>query len=218
MKQHNTIGHTVDLDLAAASWQVRRQDGVSVQEEAQFQAWLALDAAHRQAYARMEGVWSGLGELHPTAVAQLAKTVPARKNPAFSLPRVATAALAICVLGAGWLGWDHYQQQPVFHESFASARGELLDVHLPDGSVMKLDTATKVEVTLYRQRREVRLPEGQVMFSVRHDRQKPFEVLTDTLRVTVVGTRFAVRNTHAGLGLGGEARSEERRVGKECPV
>lgn len=213
MIQHDTIGDTFDLDLAAASWQVRRQDGVSAQEETQFQAWLALDAAHRQAYARMEGVWSGLGELHPTAVAQLARVVPPRKKPAFSLQRLATAALALCVLGAGWLGWGHYRQQPVFHESFASARGELLDVHLPDGSVMKLDTATRVEVTLYRQRREVRLPEGQATFYVRADKARPFDVLTDSLRVTVVGTRFAVRNTHAGLGLGGEAVTvEEGRV------
>ena len=209
MNQHDTIGHTVDLDLAAASWQVRRQDGLTTQEEAQFQAWLASNATHRQAYSRMEGVWSGLGELHPTALAQLARAVPARKKPASGLQRLATAALAVCVSGAGWLGWDHYQRQPVFHESFASARGELLDVHLPDGSVMKLDTATRVEVTLYRQRREVRLPEGQVMFSVRHDIQKPFEVLTDTLRVTVVGTRFAVRNTHAGFGQAGEAVTVE---------
>jgi transmembrane sensor len=126
---------------------------------------------------------------------------------------LATAALAVCVLGAGWLGWGHYQRQPVFHESFASARGELLDVHLPDGSVMKLDTATRVEVTLYRQRREVRLPEGQATFYVRADKARPFDVLTDSLRVTVVGTRFAVRNTHAGLGLGGEAVTvEEGRV------
>ena len=49
MNQHDTIGHTVDLDLAAASWQVRRQDGLTTQEEAQFQAWLASNAMHRQA-------------------------------------------------------------------------------------------------------------------------------------------------------------------------
>lgn len=213
MSEHDTIGQSVDLDLAAASWQVRRQDGLNPQEETQFQAWLASDSENRQAYARMEGVWSGLGELHPTAVAQLAKRMPKGNHRAFSLPRLVVAALAACVLGAGWLGWDHYQQQPVYHESFASARGELLDVHLPDGSVMKLDTATRVEVTLYRQRREVRLSEGQATFYVRADKARPFDVLTDSLRVSVVGTRFAVRNTHAGLGLGGEAVTvEEGRV------
>lgn len=202
----------LDLDLAAASWQVRRQDGLSASEEAQFQAWLAADSEHRQAYARMEGVWDGLGELHPTAVAQLARAMPEPKKRAFRLPLV-TAALAISAVWSGWFGWNYYQQQPVFHESFASARGEQLDVHLPDGSVMKLDTATRVEVTLYRQRREVRLPEGQVNFYVRADKARPFDVLTDSLRVTVVGTHFAVRNTHAGLGLGGEAVTvEEGRV------
>jgi len=206
------MSQTVDLDfeLAAASWQVRRQDGLSAGEEAQFQAWLAADSEHRQAYARMEGVWSGLGELHPTAVAQLARAIPEPKKRAFRLPLV-TAALAISAVCSGWFGWNYYQQQPIFHESFASARGEQLDVHLPDGSVMKLDTATRVEVTLYRQRREVRLPEGQVNFYVRADKARPFDVLTDSLRVTVVGTHFAVRNTHAGLG--GEAVTvEEGRV------
>ena len=215
MSLHDQIDDS--LDLAAASWQVRRQDGVSAQEEAQFQAWLAADAAHRQAYARMDRVWDGLGALHPAALAQLAESVPRRQRRPFSLPRLAaplaTAALAFAVLGAGWLGWDHYQRQPVFAESFASARGQQLDVHLPDGSVLKLDTATRVDVTLYRNRREVRLPEGQAMFSVRHDQGKPFAVLTDTLRVTVVGTRFAVRNTHAAPGAQGEAVTvEEGRV------
>ena len=199
---------TSDLDLAAASWQVRRQDGLSASEEARFQAWLAADSEHRQAYARMEGVWSGLGELHPAAVAQLARAMPEPKKRAFRLP-LATAALAFSAVCTGWFGWHYYQQQPVFDESFASARGEQLDVHLPDGSVMKLDTATRVEVTLYRQRREVRLPEGQATFYVRADNARPFDVLTDSLRVTVVGTRFAVRNTHAGLGLGGEAVTVE---------
>ena len=208
MNQHNTAGQTVELDLAAASWQVRRQDGVSAQEEAQFQAWLAAGIENQQAYARMEGVWSGLGELHPTAVAQLAKAMPGPKKRAFRLP-LATAALAISAVGAGWFGWNYYQQQPIFQENFASARGELLDVHLPDGSVMKLDTATRVEVTLYRQRREVRLPEGQANFYVRADKTRPFDVLTDSLRVTVVGTRFAVRNTHAGPGLAGETVTVE---------
>lgn len=45
MSLHDQIDDS--LDLAAASWQVRRQDGVSAQEEAQLQAWLAADAAHR---------------------------------------------------------------------------------------------------------------------------------------------------------------------------
>ena len=205
------------LYAAAAEWQVRRQDGLNDDEEAAFQAWLAADDRCQAAYARIDAVWRGLGELPAAAVAQL--SVPRRPLPASSRkpPRrgwlqgglqawrdlarpMATAVLAVGVLGAGWLGWQHWQAQPLFSEVYATARGQSMDVTLPDGSVLKLDTATRVEVTLYRDRRQVRLPQGQAMFTVRADAARPFDVLTDQLRVTVVGTRFSVRNTRAGLG------------------
>lgn len=207
------------LHAAAAEWQVRRQDGFGSDEEAAFQAWLAADARRPVAYARIDEVWRGLGELPAAAVAQLsppsrrlASGKPTRRGwlPGWLqgglqawrdlLRPMATAVLAVGMLGAGWLGWQHWQAQPLFSEVYATARGQSMDVTLPDGSVLKLDTATRVEVTLYRDRRQVRLPQGQAMFTVKADAALPFDVLTDQLRVTVVGTRFSVRNTRAGMG------------------
>ncbi|WP_137175436.1 FecR domain-containing protein [Massilia sp. HP4] len=202
------------LYAAAAGWQVRRQDGLGSDEEAAFQAWLAADARRQVAYARIDDVWYGLDELPAAAVAQLrASSVPASRKPArrgwlqwglqawLDLARpMATAVLAVGVLGAGWLGWRHWQAQPLFSEVYATARGQTMDVTLPEGSVLKLDTVTRVEVALYRDRREVRLPQGQAMFTVKADAAQPFDVLTGQVRVTVVGTRFSVRNTRAGLG------------------
>lgn len=190
---------------AAALWQVRRHDGLTREQEAQFQAWLLEHDSHAQAWARASGTWNGLAQLHPQALAQLRRSAPpapaARDKmrhwlAGFARPLAAVATAAV-VVGAGWLGWGHWQQQAVFSHYYASARGQQLDVHLPDGSVMKLDTDTRAQVTLYRNRREVRLPQGQAMFSVKADAGKPFQVITGRLQVTVVGTRFAVRNTHA---------------------
>lgn len=101
----------------------------------------------------------------------------------------------VSAVGAGWLGWDHWQNQPVFSQHYATARGESLRVALPDGSEMQLDTATQADVTLYRNRREVRLPEGQVFFQVQPDQGKRFDVLAGSARVSVVGTKFSVRYT-----------------------
>jgi transmembrane sensor len=199
------------LYAAAADWQVRRQDGLDSDDEVLFQAWLAADARHQAAYARIDAVWHGLGKLPATAIAQL--SAPPRRAPEPARPPrrdwlqawrdlarpTATAVLAVGVLGAGWLGWRHWQAQPVFSEVYATARGQVLDVTLPDGSMLKLDTATRVEVDLYRDRRQVRLPQGQAMFTVRADAAQPFDVLAGQLRVTVVGTRFSVRNTPTGL-------------------
>lgn len=204
MQQKNS-----EVRAAAALWQIRCHDGLSADEEAQFQQWLAAEASHAEAWTRAAGTWQGLAQLHPSAVAQLRRGAQPARAPANaaadnwltgltgSLMRpIAGAAAAVVILGAGWLGWSQWQQQPVFSQHYASARGQQLDVYLPDGSVLKLDTDTRAQVTLYRNRREVRLPEGQAMFTVKADAGKPFQVLTDRLQVTVVGTRFAVRNTH----------------------
>ncbi|MET0265769.1 MAG: FecR domain-containing protein [Duganella sp.] len=234
------------LVAEAALWQVRRQDGLTAQEEQQFQDWLALDGGRADALQALERVWSGLAELPPAAVAQLRagaqsqapQTAPAQavrptqtrsSAPSHSATRpgwrswlpdfsglarpLATAMVAVSMCGAGWLGWRHWQAQPVFTETYATARGQLLDVTLPDGSLLKLDTATRAEVTLYRDRRLVRLAEGQAMFTVTPDASRPFDVLTGRMQVTVVGTRFSVRNTRSGLHQDGVGvQVEEGRV------
>lgn len=108
----------------------------------------------------------------------------------------AIAAVALLgVLGGGWLGWSHWQSQPVFTQRYATQRGQQQSVQLPDGSSLQLDTATQADVALYRQRREVRVPEGQVFFQVQADAARPFDVLAGAARVTVVGTKFSVRYT-----------------------
>lgn len=111
------------------------------------------------------------------------------------LPQALAACVAFATLGGGWFAWDHWQQQPVFSQHYATARGQQIEARLPDGSTLRLDTASQADVTLYRQRREVRLPEGQVMFTVQGDKTWPFDVLAGAMRITVVGTRFSVRYT-----------------------
>lgn len=111
------------------------------------------------------------------------------------VPHAFAAMLALGVLGGGWVGWDHWQRQPVFSQQFATARGQQMEARLPDGSRMQMDAATQADVTLYRHRREVVLPEGQVVFHVQGDAARPFDVLAGGARITVVGTTFAVRYT-----------------------
>lgn len=193
------------VDVAAAGWMVRRQDGLAPQEEAAFQAWLAQAPAHRAAFERLAGTWQGLDVLSAAQVAALQPrpTLRTARRPQAARPRwvplAAMASLAFAVV-AGWMGWVHWQAQPVYSQSFATARGQQREVQLPDGSRLVLDTATRAEVTLYRQRREVRLPQGQALFAVQHDAGRPFDVLAGPVRITVVGTRFSVRNTGTGLG------------------
>ena len=88
----------------------------------------------------------------------------------------------------------------MFAGEFRTLRGQQKDVTLPDGSVLRLDTDTRIAVALYRERREVKLLGGQAMFQVHGDAARPFDVLAGPVRVTVVGTRFSVRHTPGILG------------------
>lgn len=121
--------------------------------------------------------------------------LPGRQPSAAWPARWAAPALVVLMLAGGYGAWNAWQRQPLYSAEHATARGQQRQVQLPDGSVMRLDTLTHTDVALYRQRREVRLSEGQAVFQVTHDTSRPFQVLAGPLRITVVGTRFSVRYT-----------------------
>ena len=243
------------LDVVAATWVVRRRNGLGARGEAELRAWLAADPRHRQAFEDMDATFGNVRQLPDDDVARLKAglpdgqrtaeprpTTPAGRpsrpwsslfpRPAGLLaglinglrplvPRAAAATAALSILGAGWMGWEHWRQQPVFEQGYATGRGQRLTANLPDaadpadpkGSTLQFDTATRAQVRLYRDHREVRLEDGQAVFAVRSDARRPFHVYAGALRITVTGTRFSVRHTDTGLDAGRTVVSvEEGRV------
>lgn len=215
-----------DLEQQALDWFARRERSLSAGEAAQFNAWLAFDPAHGQAYARWHGDWARLDAMPAAGIDRLRRQLaadkalaaappsPARRHWLAALaPKAALATLALSASGGGILAWQHWRHLPLYEASFATARGQQQSVTLPDGSVLRLDTATRIAVTLYRQRREVRLLDGQAVFQVHADTARPFDVLAGAMRITVVGTRFSVRHVP---GIGGmddvRVEVEEGRV------
>jgi len=227
-------------DGEALDWFVRHGRGLDAIERAQFQAWLAADPRHAEAFASWQQDWTDLEELPAQGIEALRQELAAQKAAADAESRGAAtagtraprrhwsmswlrtgvlwrqsvmAAAVLLVAGIGYIGWDYWQQQPIYTQSFTTARGQQLYVELPDGSRLRLDTATQVDVALYRDRREIRMPDGQAFFQVQSDAARPFDVLTGPMRVTVLGTSFSVRNTPAVPGKNGvHIEVEEGRV------
>ena len=209
-----------DLDQQALDWFARRQRSLSAEEAAQFNAWLAANPAHGEAYARWHDDWARLDALPAAGIDRLRRQLaadkaitaappsPARRHWLAALaPGAALATLVLSASGGGVLAWQHWRHLPLYEASFATVRGQQQSVTLPDGSVLRLDTATRVAVTLYRQRRVVRLLDGQAVFQVRGDARRPFDVLAGAVRITVVGTRFSVRHT-PGMACKDDVRVE----------
>ncbi len=162
---------------------------------------------HRSAWSGLHTAWQGLPQWLGAASTRWAQGA------------VAAALVLGTVFGVmEVVGWSPWQSPPQFAQAFAAPQGQQTQVQLPDGSLLRLDTSTQLDVALYAQRREVRLAQGQAMFQVQGDAARPFDVLAGPVRITVVGTRFAVRYTPGMAGYDGvRVAVEEGRVQVAAP-
>ncbi len=212
------------IDCEALDWLVRSQGAPDAATLQALRAWRDADPQHAAALVRWQQEWSALDALPAAAVQHLRAGLMQDKARARALARprarswgwgqgTATAASVCLVVAATAMGYHHWQQQPVYEQALATGLGQQSEVHLPDGSTLRLDTNTRLDVTFRRQRREVVLPEGQAVFKVQGDAARPFDVLAGPLRITVVGTRFSVRYTPGVPGDAGvRVAVEEGRV------
>jgi transmembrane sensor len=77
-------------------------------------------------------------------------------------------------------------------EVYATAIGEQRPCKLEDGSVVILNTDSRVEVRYTRDQRNLRLLRGEALFTVEKDPKRPFIVDAGNVGVHAVGTRFDV--------------------------
>lgn len=98
------------------------------------------------------------------------------------------AAAAVVVLGcaAAWsiseLQWDSYK----------TIAGEQRTLELDDGSMVYMNTQSRLKVHFTKSGRDLRLLEGEALFTVAHDSARPFRVDAGGAVIQAIGTRFNV--------------------------
>jgi transmembrane sensor len=102
----------------------------------------------------------------------------------------ARAAIAASLI-LGVAGTVFWSMQEGYRE-YQTATGEQRTFELEDGSIVSLNTHSRIAIRLGAHRREVRLLDGEALFHVHHDASRPFFVLTDDAAVQAVGTQFDV--------------------------
>jgi transmembrane sensor len=95
------------------------------------------------------------------------------------------AASLLVALGLAWFT----QVRP---EQFQTKVGEQRSVLLADGSRITLNTASKIEVRLRKDQRDIELIQGEALFEAAHDAQRPFDVHVGNVVVRAVGTEFNI--------------------------
>jgi transmembrane sensor len=172
------------LTTEAADWYARmRSEDVSEIDAARFRAWLAGDAARRREFEEVDIFWEELAALEQAPEI----TRWHSRKPAFIPRRVVFAAAATILLAIAAF-WSHDE----LVNQYVTDVGEQRTVPLADGSIVTLNTATRIRVRYSGAERLVELVSGQANFDVAGDAVRPFVVKAAGGEVRALGTVFDV--------------------------
>ena len=199
------------LEQAAEWFAVFRSGRVEDDERRRWQDWLAADAGHRQAWARVEAISDGV------AIAREApQAASAALHAASQLGYVAqrrkllkAMALAAVTVGAGWQLARQDGVQALVAGLGASHRtgvGESRQALLADGTRLWLDTDTVLDARYDDSQRLLVLHQGVILVETHADTAYPARPLIVRSRqgaMRALGTRFAVRqfDSHTRLDV-----------------
>ncbi len=182
------------IDAAAADWAARLDRGVlSPEDEARLDAWLAEDARRVGAFAKARAVSLYADRARALGPQFNPETFQSStRSPAFSPARrrmLWGTAVAASVGGLAVAGYG----VSAAGEVYTTRRGEMRVVPLADGSVVNLNTESRIKVRYSRTRRTIHLEQGEALFDVARDVARPFVVHAGDTEVTAVGTSFSIQ-------------------------
>lgn len=197
------------IALQAVEWQMRLRNPTQ-HDKAAFSAWLLESRSHVRNFLLLLALDKELGKLDPEcrhdvdALIAQARTAPV-PHPAISQPahhledpairrrRRRTWSLALAAVAASLVlaVTLNLQILPTAVE-YATSTGEQRSVKLPDGSLVHLNTRSRLALRFSDSQRDVLLLDGEALFIVQHDASRPFRVITDTAVAQAVGTQFNV--------------------------
>ena len=187
----------------ASAWIARLETGeLSVSDMAAFREWVRRSPRHAAEVNRLAAVATDLEQLSARVSQNTAVDIDVlpveygRGKGRWSKLAVGMAGVAAAVLVAVSVvvvvdplkpGPDHT------NGFFATPVGGYLEMALVDGSLVRLNTDTRLTVAYDHRRRIIELHRGEAYVRVADDAAWPFEVRTDRRVVQAVGTAFVVR-------------------------
>jgi len=189
------------IEAMAAAWLAQRDEGLTSEEQSDFERWQQADARHAAAVARLEKTWTALQQLRefrPASRIHPDRDLLAGARPAariISFPAVAAITGLAAVVALAAFVWRSHpavtpaREQPVY----ATTADGYQRVTLEDGSILELNANSLARVNYSPAERHVRLERGEAHFTVAKNKLRPFIVHAGAVAVRAVGTAFNVR-------------------------
>lgn len=187
LSQVTPLPPPTESEAAALAWFSRCRQGLSVEQEAEFQNWLAADPRHAALFNEFDGTWELLGRVSQSTPMAI-PTTPSSFRWA-PIVRLGLSVAAAAVLVVSYFSW----WRPAHYSGAAStAVGALRSLHLPDGSRVILNTDSALTAVYTPEQRRITLERGEAHFAVAKNPDRPFIVEVGGIAVRAVGTAFKV--------------------------
>lgn len=195
---HHLHKHTVQDDLIldqASDWNAKMDRGLTQPESKQFQLWMHKSPEHMKVMFEVAKMWDTLDALN-----RLSDLFPPSvvKHKWFSNQFKAIAASILFMVSVFLLQTDQFslmmdqEQYTTLTTQYETRVGERNTIHLPDSSILVLNTNSLVNVTYNQQTRIIELQRGELHIEVAHNKSRPLRVLAAGKVIEAVGTAFNV--------------------------
>ena len=174
----------------ASVWIARLDRGLNAEEQQALGDWVRQSREHRRVLFEMAALWDRMDNL-----ARLADLfdAPQRAKPPARVYMAMAASVMLTALAFAW-SWTYLAgRHQVLEGVYETAIGEHSRVNLPDGSLLVLNTNTRVSVTYDTAYRLFVLERGEINIDVAHDQARPLSVVAGDRVVQAVGTAFNVK-------------------------
>ncbi|WP_260957052.1 FecR family protein [Pseudomonas citri] len=168
-------------------------DNPSDEQTRQFQAWLAADPRHGQAFARAQAIWNGPQVMESARQLENARQrqAPPKVTP---LSRLRSHWKPLATAAVLFLGLFNFSDLPLHWQAdHLTVIGERQRLQLADGSQVLLNTDSAFSSTFDEQRHVARLYKGEAFFEVPANDSLPLEIDAGPVIARVSDTTLAVR-------------------------
>jgi transmembrane sensor len=198
----NKIIPAKQIAIEASDWMARMDADTKLtqQELAELKQWMNRSPAHRAQLNSLIAFWQEANALTGLSFPLQHKQSAANRHQPQSQDWQRSGAFAFVVIVAvmlsihAWWFDSASQNQPRVSGNgvYETRVGEQNSITLVDGSVIELNTNSRLQVNYTDQHRAIKLMQGEAFFDVSKDPNRPFEVAAGSGVVRAVGTAFAV--------------------------
>ena len=210
----------------ATLWLIEhREKSLSAKQRREFDNWLRQSPHHVRAYLEISAIWEDVPALdanwNPTA-SQLIDRARNEEN----VCSLAESARTPVIADSAWRRFSSTKRGGAWREvsmrfvavsavflvaivgvaiwnvisgsTYSTGIGEQRSIVLADGSIVELNSRSRLRIRYTAAQRDIDLIEGQALFRVAHNAARPFVVHSGAVNVRAVGTEFDVYKKRVG--------------------